>query len=82
MGPFTLECLQFTLLGSFPSLGSVVRIAKKADFSYYLANLRNIQGVPKNAPIKQTMAKHDRVVNIPKWSIGPKRVRNGKPRFF
>ena len=30
-----------------------------------------IQGVPKNAPIKQTkMAKHGGHVNIPKWSSG------------
>ena len=38
-------------------------------------------GCPKkNAPTKQTkMAKHGRLVNIPKWSKG---VRNGEPRCF
>ena len=32
---------------------------------------RILQGIPKNAPIKQTnMAKHSRLVNLPKWSKG------------
>ena len=43
-----------------------------------IESMYNVQGVPKNALIKQIkMAKHGMLVNLSKWS---NRVRNGQSR--